>query len=88
MKRAALLPLALLLAGCGGHAQPSGRQVFQRACAGCHASDASPGGSLRSYRLTREQIASFARIMPVRPKLSDAEIAAVARYVFEQQQRR
>ena len=72
----------LVLAGCGG---PSGRQVFEANCARCHAGPRPAGGDLRGFRLTAAEVESFARIMPVRRPLSDAELRAVARWVAAQE---
>jgi mono/diheme cytochrome c family protein len=62
---------------------PDGRAVFASSCAACHTlrGGSSPGGDLTQNRLTAAEIASFARVMPVHPRLSDAEIRAVAAYV-------
>ncbi len=65
---------------------PSGAAVFAASCSGCHSLDgrtggALAGGDLSGYRLTVDEIASFARVMPVHPRLSAAEIRAVSRYV-------
>jgi mono/diheme cytochrome c family protein len=68
----------LALAGCGG---PSGRAVFDANCARCHAGAHPEGGDLRGFHLTAAQVESFARIMPVRRPLSDAELRAVARWI-------
>jgi mono/diheme cytochrome c family protein len=75
---------AVLLAGCG-HASSRGRVVFQRSCAPCHTLTGHdtnvPGGDLRLGHLTAADVASFARVMPVRPPLDAADTRAVARYV-------
>lgn len=84
MTRAATLGLVLVLAGCGSQSV-SGRAVFDRACAGCHTltgHDTSiDGGDLGANRLTVPQLESFVAVMPVRPKLSRAQVHAVAAYV-------
>jgi mono/diheme cytochrome c family protein len=77
---------ALLLAGCsGGHQAARGRSIFERSCAGCHTltghDTSAPGGDLRAAHLGAADVASFARVMPVRPPLSAAEARAVGRYV-------
>jgi mono/diheme cytochrome c family protein len=69
----------LALAGCGGG--PSGQRVFAASCAGCHAGRNPPGGDLRDMRLTAAEVESFARIMPVRRPLSDAELRAVSSWI-------
>jgi mono/diheme cytochrome c family protein len=63
-----------------------GQRVFARECSACHtlavwAPARLPGGSLRGYRMTARQIASFARVMPVREPLTRREIVAVSQYV-------
>jgi mono/diheme cytochrome c family protein len=70
-----------VLAGCGGHDRVSGRHVFETSCAGCHAGAHPVGGDLRDMRMSAADVASFARVMPVHPRLTAAEIAAVAAYV-------
>ena len=80
-----MLGLALaLLAGCGGQ-RVSGRNVFQRACSGCHTLTGHDtpisGGDLGANRLTIPQIESFVAVMPVRPKLTRDQTRAVAAYV-------
>jgi mono/diheme cytochrome c family protein len=85
--RAALAAALLLLpCGCGGHrtADPSrGRSVFASACAGCHTltghDTRARGGDLAIAPLSAAEVASFARVMPVR--LSRADLAAVAAYI-------
>jgi mono/diheme cytochrome c family protein len=82
----AAVVLAATLAGCGGdHSSSRGRAIFARDCASCHTltghdTNAS-GGDLRVGRLDAAAIASFARVMPVEPRLDSAELRAVAAYV-------
>jgi mono/diheme cytochrome c family protein len=77
---------AVWLAGCSG-AQPTsrGRVVFERSCAGCHTltghDTSARGGDLRVGRLDAADVASFARVMPLRTPLSAADARAVGRYV-------
>jgi mono/diheme cytochrome c family protein len=84
---AAAVGVALLALGSGALAAggPDGRTVFASACSGCHTlggrGAALPGGDLGGYRLSAAEIASFAAIMPVHPRLSAAELGAVAAYV-------
>jgi mono/diheme cytochrome c family protein len=70
---------------------PDGRAVFSASCSACHTlgarTTAAPGGDLSGYRLTAAEIASFARVMPVHPRLSRAEIDAVAAYVAAHERR-
>jgi mono/diheme cytochrome c family protein len=79
-----------LVFGCGKQAGNSnrtaggrGRTVFVRACAGCHTlvgrDTGTPGGDLALARLSVGQLASFARVMPVR--LSSSDVHAVALYI-------
>lgn len=85
MIRAATVGLALaVLAGCGGQSG-SGRAVFHHDCAGCHTMtghDTSiSGGDLGATGLTIRQLESFTRVMPLRTKLSRAQVHAVAVYI-------
>ncbi len=86
MRVLAAAAAAAILAGCSG-SRPSagGRAVFERSCSGCHTitghDTKAPGGDLRVAHLTAFQVASFARVMPVRPPLDRAETQAVARFV-------
>ena len=85
MRVAPLVVCALLLAGCGGRSTAHGRAVFERSCAQCHTLTGHdtnvPGGDLRVGRLTTAEIASFVRVMPIRPPLDARDTQAVARYV-------
>jgi hypothetical protein len=45
-----LLLLASILAACGGDGQPSGEQLLQERCTGCHSLD-----QVRNQELTREE---------------------------------
>ena len=63
-----------------------GQRVFVGECSGCHSMAARAparlsGGSLRGYRLTAREIASFVRVMPVRRPLTPREVVAVSQYV-------
>ena len=77
--------ICLALAGCGGTA-PDGKNVFARACAGCHTltghDTKAPGGDLAMQVLSVADIESFVRVMPVHLTPNDAD--AVAAYVHEQ----
>jgi mono/diheme cytochrome c family protein len=86
MRVLAVAAAAALCAGCsGGHSTAHGRAVFERSCARCHTLSGhdtrAPGGDLRAGRMTSADVASFARVMPVHPPLSDADARAVGRYV-------
>lgn len=83
---AVTVAFAVLLAGCSGAPSSArGRVVFQRSCSGCHTLTGhdtnAPGGDLRVGHLTATEVASFVRVMPVRPPLDAADTRAVARYV-------
>jgi mono/diheme cytochrome c family protein len=92
---AALVTAAVLaIAACGGTAAkaPSGRAVFATACHSCHTlsgpgAPATQGGDLRELRIERPQLLQFVREMPVRRRLSAAELRAVADYLLGVQRR-
>ena len=77
--------------GCGDrHSTTSatvrgGHEIFTRSCAACHTltghESGAPGGDLAGTNLSVHDLASFARVMPVRPPLTPAQVDAVARYV-------
>ena len=77
--------LAAALAGCGSHRAVSGEAIFQHDCASCHTVDGREhgaiGGDLVKAHLGVRDLASFARVMPVRPRLDAQEADAVARYI-------
>ncbi|MGH2870675.1 MAG: c-type cytochrome [Solirubrobacteraceae bacterium] len=99
MRRATLfaaLAFALGLAATGcGTATPtgaSGRSLFAQACGFCHSltgheSPSKQGGDLLGVRLRRPVALQFAREMPVRPRLSHAELAAIVDYIALVQRR-
>lgn len=62
-----------------------GRTIFSAYCARCHTltghDTRAPAGDLGFGRLTKDQVASFVRIMPVARSLSRWSILAVAAYV-------
>jgi mono/diheme cytochrome c family protein len=76
-----------LLGGCGaGRGTPErGRTVFVSSCADCHTltgrDSGRDNGDLAKPRLSVADLESFAKVMPVRPKLSQADVLAVAQYV-------
>lgn len=75
-----------LLGGCRGPGTPQrGRAVFVNSCADCHTlvgrDSGRDDGDLANPRLSVADLASFARVMPVRPTLSQADLLAVAQYV-------
>jgi mono/diheme cytochrome c family protein len=82
--------LVALFSGCEGQSPSSqgaqlrrGEAVFTRSCAECHTltgrDSSAAGGDLAIARLGVRDLASFARVMPVR--LSRAEVNAVAAYI-------
>ena len=74
----------LALAGCGG-SHLSGRAVYVQRCAQCHTlsghDTGASGGDLVYPALSLETLESFTAAMPVKPKLSQADVVAVSRYV-------
>jgi mono/diheme cytochrome c family protein len=88
MNRLALLAVALATAGCGGSQLARGHHVFATRCTGCHTltgHDTSvDGGDLGVGCMTAAQVASFARVMPVR--LTRRQTRDVAAYVARHMQ--
>lgn len=78
------------LAGCGGAGfEPAapGPRVFGSSCAACHSvigneSLHRQGGDLVGYRMSRQELLEFTREMPVRRRLTPAQLDAVVDYVF------
>jgi len=86
-----------LLSGCGGGRHTSsgparlaadnaaGARIFKSACAGCHTLTGhdthSDGGDLGLLPGTIAEVESFARIMPVHPRLTPTNVAIVATYI-------
>jgi mono/diheme cytochrome c family protein len=84
----AAVALGLAAAGCGATAPAhrSGRALFAQACSFCHSltgheSPAKPGGDLLGVRLNRPVALQFAREMPARRPLSQAQLAAIVDYI-------
>lgn len=82
------LMLAVALSGCGGtdRRPVNGRVVFTQSCRACHSLDGHPsagqqGGDLGGVAIGRRAMIQFVREMPVRRRLSAAEINAVSDYV-------
>jgi mono/diheme cytochrome c family protein len=95
-RRFTVVALAVAIVGCGS-ARPrpatSGAQVFARDCAVCHSligneSLHRQGGDLLGYRMSRQELVQFTREMPVRHRLTPAELSAVVDYVYALQRRR
>ena len=84
---------ATALCGCGGsHPTPSGRAVFVSSCNACHSltginTPRQQGGDLLDLHLRRAVLLQFAREMPVRHRLSEAEFGAVVSYILAVQRR-
>ena len=89
---AALSALAVFLAlgACGGSgaapAHRDGKALFAQNCSLCHSltgveSPKRQGGDLLHGRFSRQVMLQFAREMPVRHRLSEAELRTVADYV-------
>ena len=79
---------AVGVAGCGStrSGPVSGMEVFAGSCAVCHSligkdSLHRQGGDLLDYRISRSSMTQFAREMPVRHRLTPAELATVVTYV-------
>ena len=72
-------------AGCGSHNAVSGKSIFEHDCASCHTVDGREhgaiGGDLVKAHLGVRALASFARVMPVHPRLDEREAKAVAQYI-------
>ena len=67
----------------------NGAVVFAQTCHSCHSltGNESPhkqGGDLLGYRMSREQLVGFTRVMPTRP-LTSAELSAVVDYILRRQ---
>jgi mono/diheme cytochrome c family protein len=87
--------VALAAAGCGGAGSPApspGGTLFTRACGACHTlngvdSPKHQGGDLLGVQMSRPALLQFAREMPVRRRLTSAELATVADYILAVQRR-
>src|SRR5437763_11928489 len=84
------LAVVLALGACGGSgaapATRDGKALFAHNCSLCHSltgveSPKRQGGDLLHGRFSREVMLQFAREMPVRHRLSRAELRTVADYV-------
>jgi mono/diheme cytochrome c family protein len=83
------LALAIAVGGCGATgnpALPAGASVFADSCSVCHSlvgneTRRTQGGDLVGYRLSRAVLTQFTAEMPVRRRLTPAELAAVVSYV-------
>ncbi len=87
----AALVVVVVLGGCGttGGAQRSGGQaLFAQDCGACHSlsgrqSPRRQGGDLLALHAGREPMLQFIREMPVRRRLSPAQLRTVADYVLD-----
>jgi mono/diheme cytochrome c family protein len=77
-----------VLGGCGGGGGSTiarGHAIFTRQCASCHTlagrDTHADGGDLAIAHMSVADIASFARVMPLKKPLSAQDTLAVARYV-------
>jgi mono/diheme cytochrome c family protein len=96
--------LAIVAAGCGGSGSGgrggsgsgppgNGKTLFTQACGACHTvsgvdSPKHQGGDLLAVHMSRAALLQFAREMPVRRRLTSAELATVADYILAVQRRR
>ena len=82
----ALAAVAVAAAGCGG-SHLSGRAIYVQRCAQCHTltgrDTGVSGGDLVHPSLDLRMLESFTAAMPVKPKLTQADVAAVSRYVLD-----
>ena len=85
----AALAVAVVVAGCGstgGQPHADGAALFTEDCGVCHSltgrqSPRRQGGDLLALRTTRAQMLEFVSEMPVRHRLSQAQVGVVADYV-------
>jgi len=97
MRRAtalAALALAVTAAGCGSASAPTpssrataaGRMLFAGSCGGCHSlsghnAPSRQGGDLLGVRLRRPIALQFAREMPIRHRLTEAQLGTIVDYI-------
>lgn len=67
-----------------------GQRLFAAACSACHTLQGAgarrtQGGDLAAFRMSQAEVESFTRIMPVRPRLTAAQVRAVSHYVLSAQ---
>lgn len=87
--------LAVATAGCGTTGSPpprDGRTLFTQACGACHTlngadSPKHQGGDLLNVHMGHSTLLQFAREMPIRRRLTSAELSAVADYILAVQRR-
>ena len=86
--------LAITVAGCGSAAPPTpasrataaGRTLFVGSCGACHSvtghnAPSRQGGDLLGVRLPRPIALQFAREMPVRHRLTEAQLGTIVDYI-------
>jgi mono/diheme cytochrome c family protein len=83
---------SILLAGCGGSSASGGKALFAHNCSGCHSlsgveSPRRQGGDLLHANFSRTVMIQFAREMPVRKPLTEADLQRIADYVLSVQRR-
>ena len=91
----ALLAISGALAGCGATGvatRPAGRALFAEDCSVCHSlsgrvSPRQQGGDLLGFHASRAVMIQFSGEMPVRDRLSQAQLRAVADYVVAVERR-
>ncbi|MDQ6730341.1 MAG: cytochrome c [Actinomycetota bacterium] len=90
----AALALAVIAAGCGSASAPTpslgataaARTLFAGSCGGCHSltghdTPSRQGGDLLGVRVRRPIALEFAREMPVRPRLTEAQLGTIVDYI-------
>ncbi len=91
----ALLAISAILAGCGAtgaERRADGKALFAEDCSVCHSvsgvqSPRRQGGDLLREHLSPTVMLQFAREMPVRRRLTEGELKAVADYVVAVERR-
>ncbi len=90
----AALAFAIVAAGCGSASAPrptpgataAARTLFTGSCGGCHSltghdTPTHQGGDLLGVRLRRPVALQFAREMPVRHRLTEAQLGSIVDYI-------
>ncbi|MEO8969548.1 MAG: hypothetical protein ABI427_18700 [Solirubrobacteraceae bacterium] len=86
--------LAVIAAGCGSASAPTpssgataaARTLFAGSCGGCHSltghdTPSHQGGDLLGVRVRRPIALQFAREMPVRRRLTEAQLGTIVDYI-------
>jgi mono/diheme cytochrome c family protein len=95
MRKALALAIATTLCGCGeagGSQLQSGSALFRESCTACHSlfgndSLRREGGDLLGFHFSRQVWLQYAREMPVRPRLTPAQLETVVDYIMAVQHR-